>query len=333
MACPKSLNECWRSSAACGDVPANQPCRFGGLKQVNAHGAKLLKQTSKRHVDRREQIRRTRIPPRSRGRAGLLWSAPFKRLGLANMARLAKPRVSQKDLAALANGRLLTIADRSFAGLDFVDGDLEGASFEECDFAGAIFRNANLTETRFAGCSFFTAEPEASCDFTFATLRDAAFQQCDLTAAQMSRSRAYGLRLVGCNAGGLDLSQADFGLGVAGRNDESPFASATFEDCNMPWANFTGANLNGCTLAKCRLVEAVFTEANLSGADLRESNLSNIVTRNLRLTGADLRGAVFANLDPRSVALERVRIHPEQALMLLQPLQVDVDTSAATDTE
>ena len=249
------------------------------------------------------------------------------------MSRLARPRVSEQDLAALLSGRLQAVADRSFARLEFVDGDLEGARFDECDFAGAVFRNANLVETQFTGCSFFNAEPEATCDFTYANLREATFERCDLTAARMSRSRAYGLRLVGCNAGGLDLSRADFGLGVAGRGDESPFASATFEDCNMPWADFTGTNLNGCTLAKCRLVEAVFTEANLSGADLRESNLSNIAVRNLRLAGADLRGATFGNLDPRSVALERVRIFPEQALMLLQPLDVDVDTSVQGEVE
>ena len=245
------------------------------------------------------------------------------------MAFADKPPISKQDLAALRSGRLERVADRSCAGADFVDCDLEGVCFEECDFAGAVFRNANLAETQFIGCSFFTADPEATCDFSLATLRDATFERCDLTAAKLGRSHAYGLRLIGCNAGGLDLSYADFGLGIARRGGETAFASATFEGCNLLWADFTGVNLNGCVLTKCRLVEAVFAEANLSGADLRDSDLSNIVARNVRLTGADLRGATFGNLDPRSVDLERVRIYPEQALMLLLPLQVDVDTSAA----
>ena len=243
------------------------------------------------------------------------------------MAFADQPPISEQDLAALLSGRLERIADRSCTGLDFVDSDLEGACFEECDFAGTVFRNANLAETRFVGCSFFAAAPEATCDFSLATLREATFERCDLTAAKLGRSHAYGLRLLGCNAGGLDLSYADFGMGIPRRGDEATFASATFEDCNLPWANFTGVDLNGCALTKCRLVEAVFAEANLSGADLRDSNLSNIVARHARLTGADLRGATFGNLDPRSVALERVRIYPEQALMLLLPLQVEIDTS------
>ena len=245
------------------------------------------------------------------------------------MAQVDKPPVSQRDLTALLSGRLQRLADRSCAGVDFAGGVLEGVCFEECDFAGAVFRNANLAEAQFIGCSFFATEPETTCDFALSTLREATFERCDLTAARLERSRAYDLRLLDCNAGGLDLSYADFGLGIGGRGGrDSSFASATFDGCNLPWADFTGVDLSGCALTKCRLLEAVFAEANLSGADLRDSELHNIVVRNAQLTGADLRGATFGNLDPRSVALERVRIYPEQALMLLQPLQVDVDTSA-----
>ena len=230
--------------------------------------------------------------------------------------------VPPSELRALQDGDLDSVSARVFEGTDFTAAELDGTTFDGCDFIDVRFRRAELTDARFRRCFFFRAEPAANCDFSFANLRDAAFERCDLTTAVMQKVRAYGLTLEGCVAGGIDFSGADFTLGRAGAGG---LASATFNGCNMPWADFTGVTLSDCKLTGCRLMEAVFQQATLEKATLTGSDICGIEAHGLTLVGADLRGTTFDNLDVRVTDLTGARLRPEQALMLLTPLGIEID--------
>ena len=230
--------------------------------------------------------------------------------------------VPPSELRALQEGALDAVAERVFEGTDFTAAELEGVTFDSCDFVDVLFRRTELADARFHRCSFFRAEPAASCDFTFANLRDAVFERCDMTTAVMQNVRAYGLTMEGCVAGGIDFSGADFTLGRSGAEG---LASAAFTGCNMPWADFTGATLSNCKLTSCRLMEAIFNQATLAQADLSGSDICGIEAHGLTLVGADLRGTTFNNLDLRVTDLTGARLRPEQALMLLTPLGIEID--------
>ena len=230
--------------------------------------------------------------------------------------------VRPSELRALGDGTLDEISGRVFDGTDFTAAELSGITFDGCDFIDVRFRRAELTDARFRRCSMFRADPAASCDFSFANLRDAAFERCDLTTAVMQKVRAFGLTMDGCVAGGIDFSGADFTLGRAGAEG---LASATFHGCNMPWADFTGATLSDCELTGCRLMEAIFNQATLAKANLAGSDICGIEAHGLTLVGADLRGTTFNDLDVRVTDLTGAKLRPEQALMLLTPLGIDID--------
>ncbi|MYB39074.1 MAG: pentapeptide repeat-containing protein [Gammaproteobacteria bacterium] len=235
----------------------------------------------------------------------------------------AKPTpVRTSELRALGEGTLDEVSARVFNGTDFTAADLNGVTFDGCDFIDVGFRRAELTDARFHRCSFFRAEPAASCDFSFANLRDATFERCDLTTAVMQNVRAFGLIMEGCVAGGIDFRGADFTLGRAGAKG---LASATFNGCNMPWADFTGVTLSDCKLTGCRLMEAIFNQATLAKANLTGSDICGIEAHGLTLVGADLRGTTFNNLDVRATDLTGAKVRPEQALMLLTPLGIEID--------
>lgn len=241
----------------------------------------------------------------------------------------AKPTpVRQSELRALSEGTLHEVSARVFDGTDFTAAELGGVTFDGCDFIDVRFRRAELTDARFERCSFFRAEPAASCDFSFANLRDAAFERSDLTTAVMQKVRAFGLTMEGCVAGGIDFSGADFTLGRAGAKG---LASATFNGCNMPWADFTGVTLSDCKLTGCRLMEAIFNQATLAKANLAGSDICGIEAHGLTLVGADLRGTTFNNLDVRITDLTGAKLRPEQALMLLTPLGIDIDVDDGDD--
>ncbi|MCZ6888065.1 MAG: pentapeptide repeat-containing protein, partial [Gammaproteobacteria bacterium] len=72
------------------------------------------------------------------------------------------------------------------------------------------------------------------------------------------------------------------------------------------------------------LIHANLTETRLQEATLTGSELSNIEARGCSLTGADLRGATFNNLDPRTMDLTGIKITLDQALMLLEPLNIEI---------
>ncbi len=205
-----------------------------------------------------------------------------------------------------------------FDGTNFRQAQLSGARFVDCTFYTCTFRSADLTDCRFESCRFFDATRDTRCDFSYADLRRSRFERCDLTTAKLTHARTFGVELVRCQASGAAFDNADFGLGTGS------FYSATFDGCNLAYADFSRTTLTECTLVGCRLTHAIFDDAVLERADLSGSALENIEGRGLVLIGADLRGATFNNLNPREMDLTGVRVDAEQGMLLLLAMGIDV---------
>ena len=208
-------------------------------------------------------------------------------------------------------------------GIDFSQWVLAGSHFDHVEFEACRFRAAELSDARFEHCTFFTGEAPSNCDFSFADLRETVFDRCDLTTAVFTRTRAHGLELKQCQAQGAEFREADFSLAVPGAQ-RSGVNHATFDGCNLSYADFSRTDLTDCQLTDNRLIHSIWHNAVLERANLTGSTLDNIEGKGLVLRGADLRGCRFNNLDARQIDLTDVQVELEQGLTLLQTLGIQV---------
>jgi len=96
-------------------------------------------------------------------------------------------------------------------------------------------------------------------------------------------------------------------------------ARADFQDAFLPWATFTGSQLEASNFRGANLRGAVLTGTNLKSADLRQADLRRSELGAADLTGALVEGAVFrratfdcytkwpASVDVDGVGLREVR--------------------------
>jgi fluoroquinolone resistance protein len=207
----------------------------------------------------------------------------------------------------------------AFSGTSFRQAVLTNAHFVDCRFTDCSFRSSDLGDGHFERCQFYDADAQLGCDFSYAVLRNCRFEVCDLTTAVCTRTRSYGIELRRCQASGIDFSIADFSLGAG------DFATATFTECNLAYADFSKTVLTGAAFTGSRMSHSVWNDAALNDADLSGCELDNIEARGLDLRGADLRDARFNRLDPREIDLTGVRLHAEQGLDLLRTLGIEID--------
>lgn len=208
-------------------------------------------------------------------------------------------------------------------GTDFSRAELGGSRFSEMTFERCRFRAADLSDCRFERCSFFVDGTDGGCDFSFANLEGVTFERCDLTTARFINTHAHGISLHQCQAQGVDFTGADFSLALPPRHRANA-CQASFDACNLSYADFSRTDLTGCRLTENRMVHSLWHDASLERALLTGSTLDNIEGRGLTLRGADLRGCRFNNLDPRQIDLTDVQIELEQGLVLLRTLGIEV---------
>ncbi|NJN51505.1 MAG: hypothetical protein HC809_06740 [Gammaproteobacteria bacterium] len=213
----------------------------------------------------------------------------------------------------------LAVTDCTFDGTSFQHAALNGARFKNCTFNACSFRSADLSDCIFERCRCYDTDTEATCDFSLADLRRARFEGCDLTTARFHRARAWSIELVNCQASGADFTETDFSL------DRGNFAAATFDQCNLAYADFSATNLAECSLAGSRLVHANCRHTRFAGANLAGCALDNMDANGATLAGTDLRGASFNNLDPRTTDLTGARMDPEQGLLILRALGILIE--------
>lgn len=213
----------------------------------------------------------------------------------------------------------LEIRNVTFDRTSFRQAVLTDAHFTDCRFTQCSFRSSDLSDSHFERCQFYDGDQQVNCDFSYAVLRNCRFETCDLTTAVCTRTRAFGIELRRCQASGIDFSIADFSLSAG------DFATATFSECNLAYADFSKTVLTGAVFAGSRLSHSLWNDASLKDADLSGCDLDNIEARGLDLRGADLREARFNRLDPREIDLTGVRMDAEQGLEVLRTIGIQID--------
>ncbi len=208
-----------------------------------------------------------------------------------------------------------------FDSADFSRCEMRGSTFTDCLFNNCRFNSSQLVEVTFKRCRFYLNEDEISCEFKFAALRDCVFDRCDLTMCLLSRSNLYLTRFLACQMTGIDLSHSSFehSIGPVDLKD------GAFIDCNLAYADLTGANLSEVDFAASRLSHVQMSGTNLAGALLNDCEMHQIEADNVTITGADLRGATISGLDIREIDMTGVRISGWQQEALLAPLGIIVE--------
>jgi hypothetical protein len=77
---------------------------------------------------------------------------------------------------------------------------------------------------------------------------------------------------------------------------------------DLVYADFTGANLNGCDFRTCYLNNANFTNTQLSGADLRSTDMTQANLMRANLNGVDLRGSDIKGVTLDETNFERANL-------------------------
>ncbi|MCG8433162.1 MAG: pentapeptide repeat-containing protein [Gammaproteobacteria bacterium] len=212
--------------------------------------------------------------------------------------------------------------DCRFKGTDAKGARFEHLKFVDCTFFNCVFDSLHAVENTFENCRFYDSDSESGCSFKFATLRDCRFYKCELTLSNLTREDIYLTEFHGCQMSGADLSHATDAHAI-GRSVE--LFGASLIDCNLAYLDLQGATLIEADLSGSRLSHAQLGGANLTGAVLADCDLHQVGAENVILEGCDLRGATVSGLDVRKVDVTGVKIHPDQALFLLQTLGMEIE--------
>lgn len=166
----------------------------------------------------------------------------------------------------------------------------EGQVLSGCDATHLLSLGRKLEQYRFIGCELSGADLSGVC------FEDCLFERCNLASVRL---RGAALRNVAFNDCKL--------LGVAFSECEGLFFSAHFDECQLRYASFVGAQLAGTRFAHCDLTEADFTDADLRKVTFAECELSRAVFHHTRLLGADFTTATGFALDPETNPLKGAR--------------------------
>jgi len=222
--------------------------------------------------------------------------------------------VSQDEFQSSAAGR------RSFVGLLFpstlvLEGaDLSDSRFDRClfseatirgvDFSGSAFVDCKFEPVRFASCRFsraqlrncawFDANRKKACTFAFCDMQDVEALKCNFATTMFERCDLYGLGAVDSSFRGAQFHQSTFSKTISRR---SALTKASFERCNISFADLSGLVLQNCEFRSCKCSEASFIDSDFGNATMLDCSLDRVEWTRARLRGADLRGSDLSGLN------------------------------------
>lgn len=209
-----------------------------------------------------------------------------------------------------------------FEDVDFIDSRLTEVSWSDCHFTNCRFDSAILRDCSFDNCEFYNAEDEQGCSFKFSSFPGTRFTSNDLTMAVFERANLYETCFTRCQLTGVDFRHVSNEKSVSERvwlND------CTIEDCNLSYADLTGARLIDAEMNENRLHHVRLDGVDLTGASLRDCEFHGVEADDLTITNADLRGSQLAGLDIRRLDMQGVRINAFQQQGLLEHIGMIVE--------
>ena len=187
--------------------------------------------------------------------------------------------------------------------------------FEHASFTGLQLAGARLAGKRFRDCRFVrTTLSEAVLDR--ATLDEVELEDCDLSSVRLGGTGLTDVAFRRCKLLGVDWSTATRSL--IGR-------PVVFEQCQLDFGIFRGANLRGSVFHDCSAREVDLVGCDLGEASFRGTNLERARFGETRLVDADLTGAFGYDLDPRENAVRGLRVSLPDGAALLRTFGIVVD--------
>lgn len=185
--------------------------------------------------------------------------------------------------------------------------NLAGADLSRADLSGARLDRAVLSGTNFTGASLRGASllrPTVHSGLAFDRREAPWFAGADLTGVRITA------RLDGAVFRGANLTRADISPHET-RGDISSMPRNQLPYCDFTDANLEAADLRYALLTFAKLVRARLVGANLANSDLSKADLTGADLTGANLTAADLDGAILT----RVVGLDAV-IGLDQAINL-----------------
>ena len=261
------------------------------------------------------------------------------------MAGTTHHLISQEELLARLSG------DRVFSGVLFAadvaldELDLTEARFERCRFQTPTVRGADFSDAEFSdctfepmriascklgkarltGCSAFDAAKRKGCIFAFCDMHGAEVTKCNFATSTFERCDLYDLNAVDSSFRGTVFRQSTFTKAISRR---PVLTKATFEGCNLSFADLSGLGLENCQFRSCKFSEASFIDTDLSHATMLSCALDRVEWDRAKLRQADLRGSSLGGLNLAVVAdYAGVRISDSEQSEILKQLGVEVCVS------
>jgi fluoroquinolone resistance protein len=203
--------------------------------------------------------------------------------------------------------------------------DFSGAAFSDCTFEPMRMASCKLVKTRLSGCSAFDAGKRKGCTFAFCDMHGAEIIKCNFATGRFERCDLYDLNAVDSSFRGVNFHQSTFTKAISRR---SVLTKATFDGCNLSFADLSGLVLENCEFRSCKFSEASFIDTDLSHATMLACALDRAEWDRATLRQADLRGSSLSGLNLAVLAdYAGVKISDSEQAEILKQLGVDVCVS------
>jgi uncharacterized protein YjbI with pentapeptide repeats len=202
--------------------------------------------------------------------------------------------LSQEEFATLAAGARAFEGMLFSSALDLHAADLSEATFTDCRFEPMRLASCKFAKARFVGCSWFDAEQRKGCTFAFCDLHAVEIAKCNFATCRFERCDLHNLRATDTSFRGVQFGQSTFSRAISKR---STLTQASFENCNISFADLSGLFLPNGEFRSCKLSETSLIDTDLTGATLIGCDLDRIDWERAKLAKADLRGSNLSGLN------------------------------------
>ncbi|MDP1964887.1 MAG: pentapeptide repeat-containing protein, partial [Reyranella sp.] len=130
--------------------------------------------------------------------------------------------------------------------------DFSGSEFRDCRFEPIRFASCRFAKTRFQGCTLFDVGKKKGCTFAFCALQAAEITKCNFSTSSFERCDLYGISAVDSGFRGAQFHQSTFTKTISRK---SVLTKASFDRCNLSFADLSGLYLQNGEFLSCRFSE------------------------------------------------------------------------------
>ena len=141
-----------------------------------------------------------------------------------------------------------------FENIKFRCDEILECHFTDCTFIQWHFDGHQIRDCQFDNCHFYSTEQETGSSFKFCDLTATQFHHCDLSMCNFSRANLYRAEIQHCQGQGMDLSHTTVDNIIG---SSIVLQGAIINDCNLSYADLTGARIVDSEFNENRLTHAI----------------------------------------------------------------------------